>query len=101
MMAAEAGVDIVDCAIAPLSSLTSQPSLNSLVEALRGQERDTGLDPRGLERLGDYWGDVRLRYKNFDNGLVSPLTEIYRYQIPGGQYTNLRPQVEALALAPL
>ena len=98
LMAAEAGVDIVDCAIAPLSSLTSQPSLNSLVEALRGQERDTGLDPRGLERLGDYWGDVRLRYKNFDNGLVSPLTEIYRYQIPGGQYTNLRPQVEALGL---
>ena len=98
LMAAEAGVDIVDCAIAPLSSLTSQPSLNSLVEALRGQERDTGLDPRGLERLGDYWSDVRLRYKNFDNGLVSPLTEIYRYQIPGGQYTNLRPQVEALGL---
>ncbi|MBQ2698248.1 MAG: pyruvate carboxylase, partial [Clostridia bacterium] len=99
LLAADEGVDIIDCAIAPLSSLTSQPSLNSIVEAMRGTERDTGMDPRALEKIADYWGDVRKRYKNFDNGLTSPLTEIYRYEIPGGQYTNLRPQVEALGLA--
>ena len=51
LLAAEAGVDIVDCAIGPLSSLTSQPSINSLVEALRGTERDTGIDPRPAEAL--------------------------------------------------
>ncbi|HBR08318.1 MAG TPA: pyruvate carboxylase [Clostridiales bacterium] len=98
ILAAEAGVDIVDCAIGPMSSLTSQPSLNSLVESLRGNERDTGLDPDGLQKLADYWSDIRMRYTDFDKGMTVPMTEIYRYEIPGGQYTNLQPQVEALGL---
>ncbi len=98
LLAAEAGVDIVDTAIQPLSSLTSQPSMNALVEALRGQERDTGFDPKRLQELADYWADVRLRYESFDKGLKGPVTDIYRYEIPGGQYTNLRPQVEAMGL---
>ena len=98
LMAAEAGVDIVDTAMGPLSSLTSQPSMNSLQEALLGQERDPGFDPRRLQELSDYWADVRLRYKSFDNGLKVPVTDIYRYEIPGGQYTNLQPQVESLGL---
>ena len=98
MLASEAGVDIVDCAIGPLSSLTSQPSLNSLVEVLRETDRDTGLDPEKLQKLSDYWEDVRRRYVSFDKGMTSPMTEIYRYEIPGGQYTNLKPQVEALGL---
>ena len=98
LLAAEAGVDVVDCAIGPLSSLTSQPSLNSLVEALRGTERDTGLPTEGLQKLADYWSDVRERYGRFDKGLRTPVTDIYRYEIPGGQYTNLQPQVEALGL---
>ena len=98
LMAAEAGVDIVDTAMGPLSSLTSQPSMNSLQEALLGQERDPGFDPQRLQELADYWADVRLRYKSFDNGLKGPVTDIYRYEIPGGQYTNLQPQVESLGL---
>ena len=98
ILAAEAGVDIVDTAIQPLSSLTSQPSMNALVEALRGQERDTGFEPLRLQELADYWEDVRKRYETFDKGLKGPVTDIYRYEIPGGQYTNLQPQVEALGL---
>ncbi len=98
LMAAEAGVDIVDCATASLSSLTSQPSLSAVVSALQGQERDTGLELRELQRLDNYWSDVRLRYRNFDEGLKSPTTDIYRYEIPGGQYTNLYPQVVSLGL---
>ena len=100
LMAAEAGVDIVDCATASLSSLTSQPSLNAVVAALEGQERDTGLDLQELQRLDNYWADVRLRYASFDEGLKSPTTDIYRYEIPGGQYTNLYPQVAPWAWAP-
>ncbi len=100
LMAAEAGVDIVDCATASLSSLTSQPSLNAVVAALQGQERDTGLDLQELQRLDNYWADVRLRYASFDEGLKSPTTDIYRYEIPGGQYTNLYPQVVSLGLGP-
>ena len=98
LMAAEAGVDIVDCATASLSSLTSQPSLSAVVAALQGQERDTGLDLGEIQRLDNYWADVRLRYRNFDQGLKSPTTDIYRYEIPGGQYTNFYPQVVSLGL---
>lgn len=98
LMAAEAGVDIVDGAISSMSSLTSQPSLNAVAAALAGSERDTGLNVRRLEELSDYWDDVRLRYETFDVGLKTPTTEIYRYEIPGGQYTNLRPQVVSLGL---
>ncbi len=98
LMAAEAGVDIVDVATASMSSLTSQPSMNAVVAALEGNERDTGLDLQKLQQLDNYWADVRLRYANFDEGLKSPTTDIYRYEIPGGQYTNLKPQVTSLGL---
>ncbi len=98
LMAAEAGVDIVDTAISSLSSLTSQPSMNAVVTALEGQERATGFDVARLQELADYWADVRLRYASFDEGLRTPTTDIYRYEIPGGQYTNLRPQVTSLGL---
>ena len=98
LMAAEVGVDIVDCAVSSMSSLTSQPSVNSIVTALMGQERDTGLQIDRLEELSEYWEDVRKRYDIFESDLKGPLTEIYKYEIPGGQYTNLRPQVESLGL---
>ena len=98
LMAAEAGVDIVDTAIASMSSLTSQPSMNAVVAALQGNPRETGLKLNELQKLTDYWADVRLRYKNFDRGLKTPVTDIYRYEIPGGQYTNLEPQVVSLGL---
>ena len=69
LMAAEEGVDIVDLAIASMSSLTSQPSLNAVVAALEGQERDTGIDLMSLQKLTDYWSDVRQRYAEFESDL--------------------------------
>ena len=98
LMAAEAGVDIVDCAIDSMSSMTSQPSMNAVVAALHGQERDTGLDSDKLQKLSDYWADVRLRYSKFEAGIKNPSTDIYRYEMPGGQYTNLKSQVESIGL---
>ena len=98
LMAAEAGVDIIDCASASMSSLTSQPSMSAVVASLEGQERDTGFDLQQLQQVDNYWADVRLRYAKFDEGLRSPTTDIYRYEIPGGQYTNLYPQVVSLGL---
>jgi pyruvate carboxylase len=96
LMAAEAGVDIVDAAIDSMASMTSQPSLNAVVTALKGQDRDTGLDPDKLQKLSDYWADVRLRYASVEAGIKNPSTDIYRYEMPGGQYTNLKSQVESL-----
>lgn len=98
LKASEAGVDIADCAISSMSSLTSQPSLNAVVAALQGTERDTGLELDKLQYLTDYWEDVRKRYSSFEAGIKTPATDIYRYEIPGGQYTNLKPQVESLGL---
>ena len=95
MMAADAGVDT---AISSMSSLTSQPSMNSLVTALEGSDRETGFDPRQLQKLSDYWEDTRKYYSGFEGDIKVPETEIYRYEIPGGQYTNLKPQVESLGL---
>ena len=98
LKATEAGVDIVDVAISSMSSLTSQPSMNSLVAALEGSERDTGLNLDRLQGLTDYWVDVRDRYRVFEGGISYPATDIYKYEIPGGQYTNLGAQVESLGL---
>ena len=72
--------------------------MNAVVAALQGTERDTGLDLDQLQYLTDYWEDVRKRYDSFEAGIKSPATDIYRYEIPGGQYTNLKPQVESLGL---
>ncbi len=99
LMAAEAGIDIVDTAIESMASLTSQPSMNSVVEALRGQERDTGLAPDELAQLSRYYAGVRLIYKNFESPMKSPNTEIYKYEIPGGQYSNLLAQVREMGSA--
>ena len=98
LMASEAGVDIVDAAVSSMSGLTSQPSMDAVVAALQGTERDTGLDLRRIQELSNYWADVRLRYESFDHGLRTSTTDIYRYEIPGGQYTNLLPQVVSIGL---
>ena len=98
LKAAEAGVDIADAAISSLSSLTSQPSLNAVVTALEGTERDTGLNDMKLLPISEYWEHVREYYSKFEEGLTSPATDIYRYEIPGGQYSNLKFQVESVGL---
>ena len=98
LKAAEAGVDIVDTAVSSLSSLTSQPSMSAIVTALERHERDTGISDDNLLALSDYWEHVRSFYKQFEEGLTSPTTDIYKYEIPGGQYTNLKTQVESLGL---
>ena len=96
LMAAEAGADIVDCAIGSMSSLTSQPSMNALVEALRGTKRDTGIDPDGLLVLNEYYEHERKVYKPFESDMDSPNPEIYKYEIPGGQYSNFAAQVKEM-----
>ncbi len=98
LMAAEAGVDIADVAINSMSGLTSQPALNSVVAALQHTDRDTLLDLDKIEEINKYWLKVRPIYENFESDLKSGTTEIYKYEIPGGQYSNLKPQVESFGL---
>lgn len=99
LMAAEAGVDIVDLAIESMSSMTSQPSMNAVVEALRGSKRDTGLDFEELDELSRYYGRIRKVYEQFESDMKAPNAEIYKYEIPGGQYSNLLAQVTSMGSA--
>lgn len=98
LMAADAGVDIVDTTFNSMSGLTSQPALNSIVAALNNTNRDTGIDIGGIQKLSDYWDAVRPVYNQFESDLKSGSAEIYKFEIPGGQYSNLKPQVESFGL---
>ncbi len=82
-----------------MSGLTSQPSLNAIVESLRFTPRETGLDPAALIEMSRYWEEVRALYAPFETGLQAPSAEVYAYEMPGGQYTNLFQQAKALGLA--
>jgi pyruvate carboxylase len=98
LQASEEGVDIVDAAMAPLSGMTSQPNLNALVEALRFTVRDTGLAVEPLQATADYWAKVRRFYEPFESGQLAPSADVYRLEMPGGQYTNLHEQARSLGL---
>lgn len=98
LSAASAGVDIADMALNTMSGLTSQPALNSIVAALKHTERDTELDEFGLQLLSDYWENVRPVYHEAESGMITPTAEIYRYEVPGGQYSNLKQQAESFGL---
>ena len=98
LMAAQAGVDVVDAAFNSMSGLTSQPALNSIVAALQNSQRDTGIDTDKIQKISEYWRDVRPVYAGFESELVTSTAEIYKYEIPGGQYSNLKPQVESFGL---
>ncbi|MDW5299223.1 MAG: pyruvate carboxylase [Sedimentibacter sp.] len=96
--AANAGVDIVDTAFNSMAGLTSQPPLNSVIAALNNTERDTMLNSDDMQKISDYWEAVRPVYSKFESGLKTGTAEIYKYEIPGGQYSNLKPQVESFGL---
>jgi pyruvate carboxylase len=98
LRAADAGVDIVDCALASMSGMTSQPNLNSIVAALQNTPRDSELDLVALNRLSDYWEAVRAAYYPFEEDMKSGTAEVYLHEMPGGQYTNLRQQAKSLHL---
>ncbi|MEA0554299.1 pyruvate carboxylase [Lysinibacillus irui] len=96
--AIEAGVDIIDTALGSMAGLTSQPSANSLYYAMKGGKREVRADIDALEKLSYYWEDVRKYYKDFESGMISPHSEIYVHEMPGGQYSNLQQQAKAVGL---
>jgi len=98
LKAIEAGVDVVDVALGGLSGLTSQPNFNSVVEMLRFNERENNLNTDKLAEYSNYWETVRNYYYTFESGLKSGTGEVYKHEIPGGQYSNLKGQAIALGL---
>ncbi|NVK35592.1 MAG: pyruvate carboxylase, partial [Rhodobacteraceae bacterium] len=98
LAAVEAGVDAVDSAMDALSGLTSQPCLGSIVEALKGSDRDTGLDSKTIRQISFYWEAVRTQYRAFESDLRFGASEVYLHEMPGGQFTNLKEQARSLGL---
>ena len=93
LMAAQAGVDIVDCALSPLANGTAQPATESLVATLQGTSRDTGLD---LEKLSEAAAHFRGVADKLDiNAKVLKVdTNTLLYQVPGGMLSNLISQLK-------
>ncbi|NND95608.1 MAG: pyruvate carboxylase, partial [Flavobacteriales bacterium] len=98
LKAIESGVDIVDVAISSMSGLTSQPNFNSMVAMLEGHPRENHIDLDSLNSYSDYWESVRTFYYPFETELKAGTAEVYKHEIPGGQYSNLRPQARGLGL---
>ena len=97
MKAIEAGADVIDTAISPLSGGTSHPATEAMVAALQGTEYDTGLDLLKLTEIAKY--AANLRHKYLDSGLLNPkMLEVdvnaLIYQVPGGMLSNLVSQLK-------
>ena len=97
--AIDAGVDVVDVALGGLSGLTSQPNFNAMAEVLQHHERKPELNNTSLQEYSIYWEQVRNYYAPFESGLKSGSGDVYHHEIPGGQYSNLKPQAASLGLA--
>jgi len=101
LKAIEAGVDIIDTALAPFALRTSLPPVEPIVVALQGTPRDTGLNLPHLFTLGQHLESIAPKYREFlDNTRMSVIdTAVLMHQIPGGMTTNLVAQLrEAGAL---
>ena len=97
LMAAQAGVDIVDCALSPLANGTSNPATESLVATLKGTERDTGLDLAKLSKCAEHFRKVASDLKargNLDPKVLNVDTNTLLYQVPGGMLSNLISQLK-------
>ena len=101
LKAVEAGVDMVDTALAPFALRSSQPAVEPILVSLQGTSRDTGLDLVRLQKIGQYLESVAPRYRDFLNTTRMSVidTNVLLHQIPGGMLTNLVSQLrEAGAL---
>ncbi|HJW26660.1 MAG TPA: pyruvate carboxylase [Rhodocyclaceae bacterium] len=98
LAAIEAGCDVVDGALDAMSGLTSQPNLGAIAAVLAGSEADPRVDLDALQSLSHYWEGVRRYYAPFEADIRSGTSDVYRHEMPGGQYTNLREQARAIGI---
>jgi len=98
LKAIEADVDVVDVCLSSMSGLTSQVNMNSMIAVMQGHEREQPFDLGSLNQYANYWEAIREYYYPFESGLKAGTAEVYEHEIPGGQYSNLRPQAIALGL---
>ncbi|EYC27024.1 hypothetical protein Y032_0009g478 [Ancylostoma ceylanicum] len=97
---ARAGADVVDAAVDSMSGMTSQPSMGAIVASLQGTKHDTGLNLDEVSKYSAYWESARQLYAPFECAVTmkSGNADVYKHEIPGGQYTNLQFQAFSLGL---
>ncbi|WP_313990299.1 pyruvate carboxylase subunit B [uncultured Selenomonas sp.] len=96
LKAIEAGVDIIDTALAPFSSATSQPCTETMIAMLEGEARDTGLDRHAMTPISKYFLQVKQDLiKTFNlKGYFDVNPNVLDFQIPGGMLSNLANQLK-------
>ena len=97
LKAIEAGIDIINTAISPLSGASSQPATESMVKTLEHTPYATGLDQNRLDTIAEYFQPIRDKY--LANGILNPkileiVPKVITYQVPGGMLSNLLSQLE-------
>lgn len=90
--AIQAGADIVDVAVDSMSGMTSQPTMGGVVAALQNTKYDTGINMDRVTEYSAFWEQTRLIYAPFESAttMKSGNADVYKNEIPGGQYTNLQ-----------
>ncbi len=91
---AEAGADRVDTSISSMSMTYSHSSTESMVAAMEGTDRDTGLDLVLLEEISAYFREVRKKYAKWEGSLQGIDSRILLAQVPGGMLTNMEGQLK-------
>ena len=94
LKAIEAGIDRVDTAISSMSMTYGHSATESVVAALQGTDRDTGLDLALLEEIAAYFREVRKKYAKFEGSLRGTDSRILIAQVPGGMLTNMESQLK-------
>jgi pyruvate carboxylase subunit B len=94
LKAVEAGADILDCAISSMSMGTSHPPTESMVAALAGTDRATGMDIGLLEEISEYFRTIRKKYKAYESAFTAVDPAVLMWQIPGGMISNLSNQLK-------
>lgn len=91
----DAGVDVVDACLAPLALRTAQPAVEPLITAMKGRERDTGLDLEPLLEIGDYLETITPKYRQHLESTKTAVIDarVLSHQIPGGMTSNLISQL--------
>lgn len=97
LAAAEAGADIIDCAISPFSGGTSQPASETMAFVLNEYGYELSVDLKKMEDIADYFKPIRDKFVAsdvFDRKMLETEPKTLLYQVPGGMLSNLYSQLK-------
>ncbi len=99
LVCTEEDVDVVDVALPAMAGLTSQPTIAAVASGLKNTGRQIEITDDSIRALNSYWEQTRGLYAPFETGMTGYAPDLHLHEIPGGQYTNLLFQAQALGLA--